>query len=470
MKPPYVAIIISLIFLLLPTANSTVDALGYAGDIKWGTNLFSPHHLLYNAFGWLLHMLLPVDVLSMMKALNAVLAGLSVWVLGRILKERKLPQSQIIGWMLLAGGSFGVMRFASDNETYLIPLLLSLMASWAFLKNSNQQRWLLLTGTFAALAVLFHQLHVWWWLGLLVGVMRMKSLKVRLYYCLPALMIPLVYLWVLWGKIGEIPGVGEMLAFALHDFAREEVSVGLGLKSLVLTPVNLFRTFFQVHGSIFLFLKNMSWLWFFVTVSVFALGKGLFRKWPIRFYKKTADPFAQTHLLILILHLLFAMLSHGNAEFMVIIPFLLPLASGVFFSFHEKTVVWIAIACWTWNLSLAIVPGHFFSLYDDQTVAEKLDEFPEAHFLLADKHQVANRYFYSTGDTLYSRLHDPGDYKALCRQNLRLLSDIPERPVLMSRQAFLTVDYRDFFIKKNKVATLNGYAGSYGLWELGCSE
>ena len=130
---------------------------------------------------------------------------------------------------------------------------------------------------------------------------------------------------------------------------------------------------------------------------------------------------------------------------MVMIPFLLPLASGVFFSLESKTVKWIAIACWVWNLSLAIVPGHFFTLYDNQTIAEKLNDFPEAHFLLADKHQVANRYFYMTGDTLYSRLHDEGEYEQLCNANLYLLSDIPERPLLMSRQVLLTTGYGDFF-------------------------
>ena len=228
MKPRYVAIIICLLFLLLPTANSSVDAVGYAGDIKWESNLFSPHHLLYNAFGWLLYNLFGGDVLSLMKALNAILAGASVLVLGEILKKRNLPTSQVINFMLLAGGSFGLMRFATDNETYLMPILFSLLASWSFLRYREQTLWLLLSGILAALAVLFHQLHVWWWLGLLVGIIRLKSWKAIFSYALPALMIPLAYLWVLWGKMGEMPGVGEVFAFALHDFAREEVSVGLG--------------------------------------------------------------------------------------------------------------------------------------------------------------------------------------------------------------------------------------------------
>ena len=49
----YILIIISgiiLFYLLFPTNNSTLDAYGYAASIKYGFDLFKPHHLFYNVF------------------------------------------------------------------------------------------------------------------------------------------------------------------------------------------------------------------------------------------------------------------------------------------------------------------------------------------------------------------------------------------------------------------------------------
>ncbi len=77
-------------------------------------------------------------------------------------------------WLLLAGSCFGVLRFATENETYIQPLLLALLASVAWAQSlqteKNARRWLLLAGLLAALACLVHQLMVWWWLGLLLGL------------------------------------------------------------------------------------------------------------------------------------------------------------------------------------------------------------------------------------------------------------------------------------------------------------
>jgi hypothetical protein len=470
MKPFHLAIIIAIVFLLLPTANSTVDAIGYAGDMKWGVNLFAPHHLLYNAFGWLLYKLLGLDVLPLMKGVNALTAGISVFVLGKILERRDFEKGTILGWMLFVGGSFGVMRFATDNEAYLIPVLLSLLASLVFLYQEKNQRWLLIAGFLAALACLFHQLHVWWWLGLLIAVIRQNNRRGVFFYLLPTLIVPLAYVAVLWAKQGDMPKPEGILSFVFNDFARDEVGLGFSAKGLILTPISLFRTFFQVHGSVFLFLEKMPWLWMAVALAVAGIGKGLFRKWPIHFFNKQTDFFTRSHLYILLFHFLFAMLSQGNAEFMVMIPFLLPLASGRFFEIHKKTVLWLGIACWIWNLSLAIIPGHFLPLFDDQSVAEQLVNYPEAHFIFADKHQVANRYFYMTGESLHSRIHNWEEVDSLCNQGETMITDIPDRPTLFSRMVFMTYIPDYSFWKQKQLMALEGFAGRYGLWLFRCEK
>lgn len=490
----FIAILAGLVYVLLPTANSTLDSWGYAGAVRWGTDLFSPHHLLYNAFGWLVFqaasVLGEIDALALLKVLNGLVAGACLYVLGKILTKRGVAKKEVVNWMLFAGGSFGLMRFAVDSETYVMPLLLSLAGSYcvffypknkssrdsvrAFCKTPLQ---LILGGLLLASACLFHQLHVWWWLGILVGVFFSKGWKSALYYAVPAMVVPLAYGLVVWRELGEVPDVEALLSFVLHDFAREDVQVDLGLKSLLLTPVSLFRTFFQVHGSVWLFLQKLPLLWLTVLGTVFCVGKALLRKWPIIFFKQSGDTFSNTHALILILHFLFAMLSHGNAEFMVMIPFLIPLAAGTGFRIAPKTVVWLAAAMWIWNLSLAIVPQHFASIHDDAAVAEQIYQEPNAHFILANKHTVANQYYYHYGDTLYQRLHDfpPRDPERLCALQalgVAIYSDVPDRPVLLSRGSMLAKEHQSTLTKENQKIDLQGFAGAYALWKVGvgCEE
>ncbi|MFK7971667.1 MAG: hypothetical protein AB8F95_14975 [Bacteroidia bacterium] len=455
-----------LVYLLFPTANSSVDSWGYAADIKWSTDLFAPHHLLYNAWGWLIHQLIRVDTLSLMKALNALVAAGCVATLGSILAKRKVADEMVIGWMLFAGGSFGVMRFATENETYLVPLLISLLASRIVLMQGSRIGAIaLMAGFLAAGACLFHQLHVWWWLGLLLFCLFTKSRKEAFLYALPAILVPLVYAAVLYQKSEQVPSVSAFMSFVLHDFSREGVQVDLGLKSLFLTPVSLFRTFFQVHGSVFLFLKKMPWLWLTAGLTAFCLGKGLLRRWPVTFRKGPGDAYQKAHGAILIMHLGFAMLSHGNAEFMVMIPFLIPIVNGWSFRFNPKTIIWLAAAFWVWNLSLDIIPRSRVSLYDFDTTVTYLHRHPEAALVPADKHQIANRYFYSYHKTVYHRLYALGD-SAVCDWNGPLVSDMPDRPLLLSREAFLTMLPGKGLETKRRVKTLQGYEREYGLWEI----
>src|SRR5690349_13241780 len=123
-----------LLYLLFPTANSTLDAWYYAACVKHGKDLFLPHHLLYNAFGYLLHKAVQLtgfspDALAFLKVLNALFAVACLAVLNALLKQLHYTEMRRVGWLLVAGASFGVWRFATENEVYLLPILLCLCAS-----------------------------------------------------------------------------------------------------------------------------------------------------------------------------------------------------------------------------------------------------------------------------------------------------------------------------------------------------
>src|SRR4051812_38553206 len=79
------------LYLLFPTQNHSIDAWGYAGNVKWSADLFAPHHLLYTITGWLwvnaIQILAPsAGAMSLLLALNALAAWFSILVLDRILK------------------------------------------------------------------------------------------------------------------------------------------------------------------------------------------------------------------------------------------------------------------------------------------------------------------------------------------------------------------------------------------------
>ncbi|MFY7847612.1 MAG: hypothetical protein ACOVSS_01005, partial [Bacteroidia bacterium] len=116
-----------LLYLLLPTTNPSLDAWGYAADIRWNGELWSAHHLLYNAWGrWLTGLFGTEYTLRLMQANNAVFATAALWCLRTVL-QRVNPAFSTAG-LIFTGASFGFMRFAVENETYIMPLFFGMVA------------------------------------------------------------------------------------------------------------------------------------------------------------------------------------------------------------------------------------------------------------------------------------------------------------------------------------------------------
>lgn len=212
-----VAGLLTALCLALPTANATGDAWYYAACARWGQELWQPHHLLYNGIGHLWLRLVgatgpaPAGLLALtwLQRLNALAGGACLLALARLLKRAGTPAPAIPAWLLLVGSCFGVLRFATENETYILPLLLALLGSLAWARalpaEAARYRWLRLAGLLAAGACLVHQLMVWWWLGLLLGLRPWggrAGRRAALSYALPALVVPLAYALVAPGGAG----------------------------------------------------------------------------------------------------------------------------------------------------------------------------------------------------------------------------------------------------------------------------
>ena len=187
-----VAALLTALCLALPTRNPTGDAWYYAACARWGHELAQPHHLLYNGVGWLWLRLVgatgpaPAGLLALpwLQALNALAYGGCLLALAPLLRRAGARPAAVPAWLLLVGSTFGMLRFAVENEAYIQPLLLALLASLAWARGTaralrqeaaNELKagwpagrrvgsappWLLLAGLLAALACLLHQMLVW---------------------------------------------------------------------------------------------------------------------------------------------------------------------------------------------------------------------------------------------------------------------------------------------------------------------
>ena len=62
-----IILLLGVLYITLPSVNNSLDSLAYAEEIRSGSYLFRPHHLLYNAFGYALaHSLNIKNTLSLM--------------------------------------------------------------------------------------------------------------------------------------------------------------------------------------------------------------------------------------------------------------------------------------------------------------------------------------------------------------------------------------------------------------------
>jgi len=167
-SPEIAALAFLALFLFFPTRNSSVDAWFSAASVRWNGELFHPHHLLYNSFAWLVARIAGLDAghsgtLVLMKGMNAFYAFFILLLLGRILHRLDLKTPEVLAGVVFTGSTFAVARFATENETYLLPLLFSLLSVWFALlteRENSRNLWALFSGAAGALSILAHEIHL----------------------------------------------------------------------------------------------------------------------------------------------------------------------------------------------------------------------------------------------------------------------------------------------------------------------
>ncbi|RYU80770.1 hypothetical protein [Hymenobacter persicinus] len=411
------AFLILLLCLLLPTRNSTLDAWYYAACVRHGHELLLPHHLLYNPAGWLwvklLHLLgLLPDTLAALKLLNALAAGATLLTLTRLLRRLGQPDRRIAAWTLVVGASFGLLRFATENEAYVLPVLFSMLGSlsWTRYRLAAALRLppLLAAGFWAALACLFHQIHFFWWLGLLLGTGwygRRKGLEL-LVFALPALLVPAAYAAALsaWNEPLTVPALWR---FVFHDYYAGLAGGSGSGHGVLLTVANLVRTFVQVHGSLTVLVRAFPVLYLVLFSCAGFFGWAAWSGW--RSFQNrlartelaptgTLAAVRRTHGLILILQLAFAAYSEGNAEFMVMLPALFAVVGSGLAWLPARSLGAAGAGMLLWNLAFGLVPSHFLRFTNTAALLTAIPAQPRTWFLLDNHNLVLNQLHYYSGN------------------------------------------------------------------------
>lgn len=484
-------LLLGFIYLIFPTNNSTVDAYSYAADIRYNWELLNPHHLLYSAFGAGVKYLqagiynISVEELSLMKTINAISAGISLFILGKTLKKTGSKNWKIFSLLILAGSAFGFMRFATENETYILPLAFSLGGTyyWFEAQESKNSWQYFLSGSLLSLACLFHQIHFFWWLGLGIPLLlfpgnKLKKKSSLASFFLPALIVPAAYSLAVYYTIGHV-SPGNFIHFIFREFYRGNVETEIGLNNFLLTGINFVRTWVQVHGNMVKLIQLFPLLILSGIISITLVCYGVllgFRQKPSIEKKHLIYPVST----VISLQISFAFYSVGNAEFMVMLPPLICLSMACLKNWEYKPYLFIGFGILTWNLFLAIIPAHFLQLSGHSKLRDYIMAHNDTIFLVNDKVQMETEILYYTGKYPDNIIPSP-EYCQIkfgkidfCKKRIdssfqhhkTILTDIYGNESFFSRGKFLSEGENDSFLKKFEKAKVDSLSFDLGVLRL----
>lgn len=384
------------LFLIFPSGFSTPDGLIYAASIKYHTELFHPHHLIYNAFGYIF-CYFPVragaDTLACLKVMNSLFAVLALRAIQLIMIRFLKSESIAILISCLSGISFSFIRYATENETYIIPLFLGLFALYWYFRFMDSQKtgYIIFSAFLASLSVLFHLSYILWWLALFAVILKMKKWQNAIAWLTVSLVVPLLYAAVIFSQYGNIE-TDSIYSFLFGTF--KSVHFRINSTGLLFSAVNLVRSFIQVHGYMYNMINQnllfvipgfISLIFFIVSVRFLPSG---FKRLPKESY---------VIIMIILLMGLLSILSDGNAEFMVMIPVLSFILLPLLFQVSEKFLVRIMAGMIIWNIAYGIIPLHINSHLPEDYLCEKSGEY-NSMVIASDELLLKSMIYYKTGE------------------------------------------------------------------------
>lgn len=450
-------LIFTMIYLALPSANSGIDGYAYAASIQWGKDLIWPHHLLYCYFGYWLHWLVPsIESLALMKIVNAIGGGLSLMVLQAILKRLKVNNASY--FIAFVAASFGFMRFATENETYILPILFSLGGTLLYLRflNTHKNTDLVFSGILLGTGVLFHQIHALWYLGFILSAFLDRkefNWKQKILFAgTGGLLIAGSYILVYTQQ--PLESAGSFIQFLFNDVYAGRVQTGITLSNFLMTPVSFIRTFLQVHGYMWqmfidtpaLFILPLSFL-----MITFIAIKTMIQHSKIQ--KPDFPIFTKAVLFACILHFIFAFYSVGNAEFMVMLPFLLVIWLVTKVNLTTKPVLYLSLIMFAWNIVFGLAPAHFLDLDGSKQILTLVQKNPKDIWVLKEPQKIENMAAYYGNPSLETTILREDELSFHVQQNKSFDGQIVFTDIIDSREGI----NRQGFLHRKRVAAMDNF-------------
>lgn len=357
---------------LLPF-DHTGDGWGYACDLLKG-DLKNGHHLIFQYFQhfwYQLYILLggkAARAIELLTSINIIFSGIILLFLVKI-NRLLIPQITDSAQLVLLGFislSMSFNRYSFENETYIIPLLLIVVAFLFWLKAIQSQSKLhfLLVIFFCFLAPLFHQTAIWGCLAIFTGSIRFnEKLGFSKGSIISIGLLIVGFWWLVYYLFAAQVYHIQIFALVFQDVISGQVETSWSLKTLVFSTVNFIRTFVEFKGSTLILIKGDKIAQLLVLV-VFCLLLLEVRKF-FNFKKSTDNTqsnLSKTNMIIwadlnrekshegyftlgimIILHTAFAVFSQGNHEFMLplacFIPMYLMRSNRFNFIFKRNTLM-----------------------------------------------------------------------------------------------------------------------------------
>lgn len=178
---------IGLLYLSFPTKNYYWDGISFASAIesstRFNSSLIHPHHLLYNAFGFVVYRFTELlgfhfRAVEVLQFTNCILSVCCAFLLARFL-QRAL-QSYFITAVLVAAFSFSSTwwKYSTDADSYVLSVMFLLVALNLLLAPGKVRSVPLALPHVASMC--FHQLAVVFFPAVIVGIFLQKiSLRER---------------------------------------------------------------------------------------------------------------------------------------------------------------------------------------------------------------------------------------------------------------------------------------------------
>lgn len=394
--------------LLLPVKISTIDAYGYAEQIKYGEELWQPHHLLHNVFGFLLHKLIPLEPLLFMKTINTIFWTLCLIVVAKLFQLFNFSNSYLLA--VLTSVCYAPMRFATENETYIIPIFFSLAATYIvfFASRFNKNMLFYFFGlAMAAIGVLFHQIHIFWWICLVVFVF-IQNRNTFWFAAISGFIILGVYIFA--SRLQH----KTFIEFVVSDAVNGQVQLLPNKNNFIFTPINFVRSFIQIHGYMQQLLKQGFYL-FLVAIEAavlfYIIYLYLFKTKKSHVAKnKDNKKFFYCLIAIFLSQWLFAFYSVGNSEFMVMLPLLLAFVLCFLYLRNILIQRMLILFLLLHNFAWGIVP---YAVFDMQQILPQVNYIQHQSktvfvlknaILLENKFEYENKEYCKRNNILFAKL------------------------------------------------------------------